>query len=41
MKLFKLKTYKNKFKQSSISFPESSLKTFNVNNTFNLNLNRK
>ena len=37
MKLFKLKTYKNKFKQSSISFPESSLKTFNVNNTFNLN----
>ena len=31
MKLFKLKPYKNNFKRSSRSFPESSLKTFNVN----------
>lgn len=31
MKLFKFKPYKNNFKRSSISFPEYSLKTFNVN----------
>lgn len=36
MKRFKLKMYKNKFIQSSIVFPEFSLKTFNINfNNFN------
>jgi len=34
MKLFKLKPYKNKFTRASISFPEYSLKTFNVNISF-------
>ena len=40
MKLFKLKPYKNNFKRSSRSFPESSLKTFNVNTSSTPKLKR-
>ena len=40
MKLCKFKPYKNNFKRSLISFPESSLKTFNVNPSSPLKLKK-
>ena len=41
MKLFKNNFYKNKFKQSSLPFPEYSLKTFNVKNLTDLTIKKR